>query len=73
MHMSLIKSLILTAAALSSTAVLAEDGSERASQAAQKMRVAQEARFIDQNSGEASRFLSADEQSRTKQLKKSEG
>jgi len=72
-HMSLIKSLILTATALSSSAVLAEDGSERASQAAQKMRVAQEARFIDQNSGEASRFVSADEQSRAEQLKKSEG
>jgi hypothetical protein len=71
--MNFIKSMMFTAAALSCTAVLAEDGSERAGQAAQKMRLAQEARFIDQQSGEASRFVSADEQSRAEQLKKSEG
>jgi hypothetical protein len=71
--MTFMKSIIFTVAALSCTSVWAEDGSERVGQAAQKMRIAQEARFIDQQSGEASRFVSADEQSRAEQLKKSEG
>jgi hypothetical protein len=71
--MSFMKSMMFTVAALSCTAVLAEDGSERAGQAAQKMRLAQEARFIDQKSNEASRVVSADEPSRAEQQKKSEG
>jgi hypothetical protein len=67
------KSIMFTVAALSCTAVLAEDGSERAGQAAQKMRLAQEMRSNDKKSTEASQFVSADEKSRVELLEKSEG
>ena len=70
--MNLIKSLVFTVTVLSCTAVLAEDGSDRASQAAQKMRLVQETRFND-HGNEASRLVSADEKSRAEQMKKSEG
>lgn len=71
--MNLIKSMVFTAVALSCSAAFAEDGSERANQAAQKIRIAQEARFDSQNSTDASRYVNADEKSRAEQLKKSEG
>jgi len=71
--MNLIKSMVFAAVALSCSAAFAEDGSERASQAAQKMRIAQEARFDSQNSTDASRYVNADEKSGAEQLKKSEG
>ncbi|HEY0290323.1 MAG TPA: hypothetical protein VGC62_25510 [Pseudomonas sp.] len=70
--MNLIKSLVFTATVLSCTSVLAEDGSDRASQAAQKIRLAQQTHFND-HSSEASRFVSADEKSRAEPMKKSEG
>lgn len=71
--MNLIKSMAFAAVALSCTAVFAQDGSERSNLAAQKMRIAQEARFESQKSTDASRYVSADEKSRAEQLKKSEG
>lgn len=71
--MNLIKSIVLAAVALSCSAAFAQDGSERSNQAAQKMRIAQEARFDGQNSNDASRYVSADEKARAEQLKKSEG
>jgi hypothetical protein len=70
--MNLIKSMVFTVVALSCTAAFAQDGSERSNQAAQKMRIAQEARFEGQNS-DTSQYASADDKSRAEQLKKSEG
>lgn len=69
--MNLIKSLVLIVAALSCTAVFAQDGSERSSHAAQKMRVAQEVRFNDQKA--ATEYIRAEEKSGTNEAKKSEG
>ncbi|GFM80263.1 hypothetical protein PSCICN_09550 [Pseudomonas cichorii] len=71
--MKLLKSMVFTAVALSCTAAFAKDGSERASPAALKMRIAQEARFNEQNRSETSRLVSADEKPRAEQIKKSEG
>ncbi|WP_407309412.1 hypothetical protein [Pseudomonas sp. nanlin1] len=71
--MNFIKSMMFTVAALSSTAVLAEDGSERAGQAAQEVRFAQEGRVNDQNGTGTSRFVSSDEKPRVEQPEKSEG
>lgn len=71
--MNLIKSMVFAAVALSCSAAFAEDGSERANQAAQKMRIAQEVRFDSQNGIDTSRYVNADEKSHAEQLKKSEG
>lgn len=71
--MNSIKSLVLIIVALSSTSALAHDGSERASPAAQKMRIAQEERFNQQNRDAATEYVRADEQPRADQPKKSEG
>ncbi len=71
--MNLIKSMVFAAVTLSCTAAFAEDGSERSNQAVQAMRIAQEARFDDQNKGDGSRYVSADEKSRAEQLEKSGG
>jgi hypothetical protein len=71
--MNLIKAMVIAVVAVSCTAAFAQDGSERSNQAAQKMRIAQEARFDGQNSSDASRYVSADEKSRAEQLKKSDG
>lgn len=62
--MKLIKSLVITVAALCSTAVLAEDGSERAGQASQQMRLAVEQRQQDQANNQADTLISADEKKR---------
>lgn len=58
--MKLIKSIAFTIAALSSTAALAHDGSERASPAAEKIKVAQEQRFNDQINNETSRLVNTE-------------
>ncbi len=71
--MKLIKSIAFVAAALSCSLAFAEDGSERANQAAQKMRIAQEARFDDQRNSETSRLVNSDEPSRDQRTNKSEG
>jgi hypothetical protein len=71
--MNLIKSMILTVAALSCTTVFAQDGSELASQAAQKMRVAQEARFYDQEGKSSTEYVRSDAKAPVEQMKKSEG
>ena len=69
----ILKSMILTFAALTSTAVMAEGGSERASQAAEKMRMAQQMRFEDQRSNESARLVNADQKPTTDLPRKSEG
>ena len=58
--MNLIKSLFFTVAVLSCTAALAEDGSERSSQAVQKMRLDQAALFNDQDNSQASQPVNTD-------------
>lgn len=60
MTMNLIKSIAFTVAALCSTAALAHDGSERASPAAEKIKIAQEERFNDQINSESSRLVDTD-------------
>lgn len=70
---NVLKSMVLTFAALTSTAVMAEGGSERASQAAEKMRMAQQMRFEDQRSNEAARLVNADKKPTTDLPRKSEG
>lgn len=57
--MNLIKSIAFTVAALSSTAALAHDGSERASPAAEKIKIAQEQRFNDKTN-ETSRLVNTE-------------
>ncbi|MEX6666283.1 hypothetical protein [Pseudomonas sp. W2-17] len=69
--MNLIKSLVLTVAALSSTSLFAQDGSERSNHAAQKMRIAQEVRFNDKKA--ATEYVRVEEKSRADDVKKSEG
>lgn len=71
--MNLIKSLTLTIAALSCTAVYAQDGSERAGQAAQKMRIAQQIRANTLQDNSAVEYVRADEKPRADQTNKSEG
>ena len=58
--MNLIKSLFFTVAVLSCTAALAEDGSERSSQAVQKMRLDQAALFNDRDNSQASQPVNTD-------------
>nr|WP_193441864.1 hypothetical protein [Pseudomonas caspiana] len=60
MTMNLIKSIAFTVAALSSTVAMAHDGSERASPAAEKIKIAQEQRFNDQINGESSRLVNTE-------------
>ncbi|WP_122316181.1 hypothetical protein [Pseudomonas cichorii] len=69
--MNLIKSLVLTVTALSCTAVLAHDGSERSSPAAEKMRIAQEVRFNAQ--GNATEYARAEKKLRADDAKRLEG
>ncbi|MBC3948499.1 MULTISPECIES: hypothetical protein [Pseudomonas] len=57
--MNLIKSIAFTVAALSSAAAMAHDGSERASPAAEKIKIVQEQRFNDQLN-EASRLVNTE-------------
>ncbi|AHF67801.1 hypothetical protein PSCICM_27540 [Pseudomonas cichorii] len=73
MIMKLLKSMVFAAVALSTTAAFAKDGSERASQAAHNMRIAQEVRFNEQNRNETSPLVSVEKTSRAEQMKKSEG
>ncbi len=70
---NVLKSMVLTFAALSCTAVMAEGGSERASQAAEKMRVAQQMRIDDQRRNESERLVNADKKPTTDLPRKSEG
>ena len=58
--MNLIKSLFFTVAVLTCTAALAEDGSERSSQAVQKMRLDQAALFNDRDNSQASQPANTD-------------
>lgn len=60
--MKLIKSMVFAVAALSATAAFADDGNEYASTAADKMRLAQELRFKEQNSSnKAERYVNRSE------------
>ncbi|WP_122661955.1 hypothetical protein [Pseudomonas viridiflava] len=60
--MNIIRSIALTLVALSSTAALAHDGSERASSAAEKIKIAQALQFNDQINSESSRLVNAEKQ-----------
>ncbi len=74
--MNLIKSLFFTVAVLSCTAALAEDGSERSSQAVQKMRLDQAALFNDRDNSQASQPANTDNtdnKPRAEKTGKSEG
>lgn len=74
--MNLIKSLFFTVAVLSCTAALAEDGSERSSQAVQKMRLDQAALFNDRDNSQASQPVNTDNTDnnpRAEKTEKSEG
>ena len=77
--MNLIKSLFFTVAVLSCTAALAEDGSERSSQAVQKMRLDQAALFNDRDNSQASQPVitdntdNTDNKPRAEKTGKSEG
>nr|WP_237236278.1 hypothetical protein [Pseudomonas syringae]ARO44850.1 hypothetical protein [Pseudomonas syringae pv. actinidiae] len=70
--MNLLKTLVLTVAALTSATVFAQDGSERANVAAQKMQLAQEARFNDQSDDKHSEYVRSDDK-QADDSKKSEG
>ncbi|MCL6305470.1 hypothetical protein QQL38_13665 [Pseudomonas syringae] len=59
--MNLLKSMVLSVAALSSTAALAQDGSELAGKAAQKMKIAQELRFQNQGDDKATEYVQSEE------------
>ncbi|KPW17995.1 MULTISPECIES: hypothetical protein [Pseudomonas syringae group] len=72
MMMKLIKSMVFAVAALSATAAFADDGNEYASIAADKMRLAQELRFKEQNSQKAERYVNSDDK-KAEQTTKSEG
>jgi len=71
--MNVLKSMVVAFAALTCTAVMAEGGSERAMQAAEKMRVAQQLRFDDLRSNEATRLVNASKNPDTDLPRKSEG
>ena len=71
--MNLIKSLFFTVAVLSCTAALAEDGSERSSQAVQKRRRDQAALFNDRDNSQASQPVNTDNKPRAEKTEKSEG
>ena len=71
--MNVLKSMVVAFAALTCTAAMAEDGSERGGQAAQKMRVAQQLRFDDLRSNESARLVNADKKPATELPRKSEG
>ncbi|WP_440856589.1 hypothetical protein [Pseudomonas syringae] len=73
MMMKLVKSMVFAVAALSATAAFADDGNEYASPAADKMRLAQEMRFKEQNSSKAERYVNADERAEAERSTKSEG
>ncbi|KPC25158.1 Uncharacterized protein ABJ99_2305 [Pseudomonas syringae pv. cilantro] len=70
--MKLIKSMVFAVAALSATAAFADDGNEYASTAADKMRLAQELRFKEQNSQTAERYVNSADK-KAEQTTKSEG
>jgi hypothetical protein len=71
--MNLLKSMVLTVAALTTTAVFAQDGSELASQAAQRMKIAQELRFQNQSDSKATEYVKSDDKARADQTKKTDG
>ncbi|MCR8718341.1 hypothetical protein NVV30_06500 [Pseudomonas syringae] len=71
--MKLLKSMILTAAALSCTSVFAQDGSERGNQAATKMRIAQEIRLNEQQADKATEYVRSEDKSRSSDAQKSDG
>ncbi|BBN65626.1 MULTISPECIES: hypothetical protein [Pseudomonas] len=73
MMMKLVKSMVFAVAALSATAAFADDGNEYASPAADKMRLAQEMRFKEQNSSKAERYVNTDEKAEAERSTKSEG
>jgi hypothetical protein len=71
--MNLLKSMVLSVAALSSTAALAQDASELAGQAAQTMKIAQELRFQNQSDDKATEYVQSEEKPSSEQPKKTEG
>ncbi|KPY33859.1 hypothetical protein [Pseudomonas syringae] len=72
--MKLVKSMVFAVAALSASAAFADDGNEYASTAADKMRLAQELRFKEQNSSnKAERYVNTDDNAKTERSTKSEG
>ncbi|MBC8881298.1 MULTISPECIES: hypothetical protein [Pseudomonas] len=71
--MKLVKSMVFAVAALSASAAFADDGNEYASTAADKMRLAQEMRFKEQNSSKAERYVNADDNAEAERSTKSEG
>ncbi|WP_024658326.1 hypothetical protein N027_10580 [Pseudomonas syringae USA007] len=74
MTMKLIKSMVFAVAALSFTSAFADDGNEFASTAADKMRMAQEQRFLEaQSTRQNEQYVNSDENSRSETSAKSEG
>ncbi|CAI8843124.1 MULTISPECIES: hypothetical protein [Pseudomonas syringae group] len=74
MTMKVIKSMVFAVAALSFTSAFADDGNEFASTAADKMRMAQEQRFReDQSARQNEQYVNSDEKSRSETSAKSEG
>ncbi|KPW51670.1 hypothetical protein [Pseudomonas syringae group genomosp. 3] len=74
MTMKVIKSMVFAVAALSFTSAFADDGNEFASTAADKMRMAQEQRFReDQSTRQNEQYVNSDENSRSETSAKSEG
>ncbi|KTB92627.1 hypothetical protein AO073_24710 [Pseudomonas syringae ICMP 11293] len=72
--MKLVKSMVFAVAALSASAAFADDGNEYASTAADKMRLAQELRFKEQNSSnKAERYGNTDDNAKAERATKSEG
>ncbi|AVI87711.1 hypothetical protein PSPTOT1_5349 [Pseudomonas syringae pv. tomato T1] len=72
--MKVIKSMVFAVAALSFTSAFADDGNEFASTAADKMRMAQEQRFReDQSARQNEQYVNSDEKSRSETSAKSEG
>lgn len=68
---NLLKSTAFSVAALSSTAAFAQDGSELAGQAAQKMKIAQQLRFQKQGDGDkATEYVQSEETPGTEQPRK---
>ncbi|MGN2386411.1 hypothetical protein ACTACB_08295 [Pseudomonas syringae] len=74
MTMKVIKSMVFAVAALSFTSAFADDGNEFASTAADKMRMAQEQRFReDQSTRQNEQYVNSDENSKSETSAKPEG
>ncbi|SOQ08928.1 hypothetical protein [Pseudomonas syringae group genomosp. 3] len=74
MTMKVIKSMVFAVAALSFTSAFADDGNEFASTATDKMRMAQEQRFReDQSTRQNEQYVNSDENSKSETSAKSEG